>query len=76
LRFDYNFVVGNVSGRRLSALMRGTHDVLGREINTYLVTVEEYWRKVTAGDSFVQSVLSQPKVFIIGDEETLRALAA
>jgi predicted nucleotidyltransferase len=70
------FVVGGIPGRRLSALMRGASDTLGREINTYLASSEEYRRKVTEGDSFVQNVLSQPKVFIIGDEQELRALAA
>jgi predicted nucleotidyltransferase len=70
------FVVGGIPGRRLSALMREASDTLGREINTYLTSSEECRRKVTEGDSFVQNVLSQPKVFIIGDEQELRALAA
>jgi predicted nucleotidyltransferase len=70
------FVVGGIPGRRLSALMREASDTLGREINTYLTSSEECRRKVTEGDSFVQNVLSQPKVFIIGDEKELRALAA
>lgn len=70
------FVVGGIPGRRLSALMREASDTLGREINTYLTSSEECRRKVTEGDSFVQNVLSQPKVFIIGDELELRALAA
>jgi predicted nucleotidyltransferase len=70
------FVVGNLSGRRLSALMRGTRSILGREINTYLVTPEEYRTKVTVDDDFLRGVFNQPKVFIIGDEEKLRALSA
>jgi predicted nucleotidyltransferase len=70
------FVVGNLSGRRLSALMRGTRSSLGREINTYLVTPEEYRTKVTVDDDFLLGVFNQPKVFIIGDEEKLRALSA
>ena len=70
------FVVGDITSRRLSALTREVRDLLGREINTYLVTSEEYREKALQGDSFVQNVLSHPKVFIIGDEETLRTLAA
>jgi hypothetical protein len=40
-----------------------------------LATPEEFRQKVQGHDSFVQNVLNNPKVFIVGDEETLRTLA-
>lgn len=70
------FVVGTTSGRQLSALLRASRDTLGREVNTYLVTPEEFRQRVQGRDSFVQNVLNNPKVFIVGDEETLRTLVA
>jgi predicted nucleotidyltransferase len=69
------FVVGTITGRQLSALLRTFRDTMGREVNAYLATPEEFRQKVQGHDSFVQNVLNNPKVFIVGDEETLRTLA-
>ena len=46
---------------------------LGRNVNPTILTRKELARRVKANESFVSRVLSQPKIWIIGDE---RALAA
>ncbi len=70
------FIVGSISSRRLSAALRPLQDEVQREINYHLVTPAEFRERLGAGDGFLRNVLDGPKVFVIGDEETLRALAA
>ncbi len=70
------FVVGSISGRALSAALGPVQTEIQREINYYLVTVEEFQEQIANDNGFLNNVLESPKVFVIGDEETIRALAA
>ncbi len=50
--------------------------VLGREINPKLYSRAE-WQKLVAGNSaFVREVLGKPKLFVIGNEQSLGAIGA
>jgi predicted nucleotidyltransferase len=70
------FVVGSISSRMLSAALGPAQAEIQREINYHLVTLEEFQEQLTNGSGFLNNVLESPKVFVIGDEETIRALAA
>jgi len=69
------FVVGSISGRALSAALGPIQAEIQREVNYHLVTLEEFQEQLTNGDGFLNNVLENPKVFVIGDEETIHTLA-
>ena len=70
------FVIGSVLSRELSAAVRPIQAEIQREINYYLVTPREFRERMEKGDGFLRNVLEGPKIFVVGNEETLRALAA
>ena len=48
---------------------------LRRKINPNLYTLADYRRRLREGQPFLLQVLQQPKLFVIGDESALQALA-
>ena len=44
---------------------------LGREISLVTMTVEEWDRRRTAGEAFVEELRRQPKIWLVGDERAL-----
>jgi|SRR5581483_1316279 len=67
-------VIGSVSLRQVSNLLSGVANMIGREINPHVFTPTEFLRRKGAGDHFLKSVLSEPRIFIIGDEHELGAM--
>lgn len=69
-----------VVGKRISmhdvvtALAEAERD-LGREVNPSVYRTEEFCRKLAQGQHFLSSVVSGPKIFLIGDENELAGLA-
>lgn len=70
------FVIGSVLSRDLSTALRPVQADIQREINYHLVTPGELRERLEKGDGFLRNVLEGPKIFVVGNEETLRALAA
>ena len=70
------FVIGSISSRQLSAALRPVQTEVQREISCHLVSPEEFQERLSRNDGFLRNVIEGPKVFVIGNEETLRALAA
>ncbi|MBL7063442.1 MAG: nucleotidyltransferase domain-containing protein [Anaerolineae bacterium] len=70
------FVIGSTSGRQLSTALRPVQAEIQREVNYHLVTPEDLEEKTHQGNGFLRNVLDGPKIFMIGNEETLRALTA
>ena len=58
----------------ISALAEAQRD-LGREVNPSVYRIEEFCRKLAQGQHFLSSVVSGPKIFLIGDENELARLA-
>ncbi len=69
-------IIGDASFADVVAALAPAQLALGREVNPNLYPALELRRKLAAGESFVQRVLSQPKIFIIGGEDELGKLAA
>ncbi len=65
-------IIGSVSLRQLSKWFSGVAVHLGREINPHILTPLEFARRRQEGDHFVTSVLSAPKLFVIGTEMSLQ----
>jgi len=70
------FVIGFTSSRQLSTALRPVQAEIQREVNYHLVTPEDLQEKILQGNGFLRNVLDGPKIFVIGNEETLRALTA
>jgi predicted nucleotidyltransferase len=68
-------VIGSLGLRELTRLLSGVSEKVGREINPHVLTKTDFRRKVQGRDHFVSGVLSEPKLFVKGDERDLRAMA-
>jgi len=68
-------VIGNLGLRKLTRLLEGVSDQIGREINPYVMSGEEFIKRKTSGEHFVTRVLKEPKIFIIGNENELASMA-
>jgi len=66
------FLVGSISPRVLTPILSRLEEELGREINATVFTPEELRQRLREKDHFVRAVLSDPKIFLIGDEDALR----
>ena len=67
-------IVGSVGLRRLTQLLLGVAERLGREINPHILTPEEFKGRNLKNDHFVTAVLASPKLFVIGTEHELEAM--
>lgn len=67
-------VIGAITLRQLTKLLSGMGGKVGREINPHIFTPAEFRRRKRAGDHFLKTVLSEPRMFIIGDEHELGTL--
>ena len=67
-------VIGEIGLRDVVGLLGGAADRIGREINPHVFTPAEFRKRQDAGDHFLKTVLSEPRIFIIGDEHELAAM--
>lgn len=68
-------LVGAVGLRSLSAKLSEVSKAIGREINPYVITAEEFHTRVQQQEHFVMTVMKSPKVFIKGGDDDLGKLA-
>lgn len=67
-------IIGSLGLRSLTRHLSGVADRVGREINPYVLTIDEFIKRKTSGEHFITSVLKQPKLFISGNEDDLIAM--
>ncbi|MDI6789564.1 MAG: nucleotidyltransferase domain-containing protein [Thermodesulfobacteriota bacterium] len=67
-------VIGDVGLRKLTGMLTGVPDQIGREINPHILTKEEFVKRKAAGEHFISEVLESPKIFVIGSENELAAM--
>lgn len=67
-------VIGDVGLRKLTGMLTGVPDQIGREINPHILTKKEFVKRKASGDHFISRVLASPKIFIIGNEDELAAM--
>jgi DNA-binding transcriptional ArsR family regulator len=65
------FIVGAIGLRKVSSLLSGIGNRVGREINPHVLTLEELRQRVESNDHLISSVLASPKLFVIGTEHEL-----
>jgi uncharacterized protein len=72
---DVDFlVIGDIGFRALSELLSGCSEVIGREINPYVMTRDEYRKRVASNEHFISHVLKSPKLFVVGTDHDLKAM--
>lgn len=67
-------VIGEIGLRKVSALLSGVGNRLGREINPYAMRPAEFSKRVREKEHFVTSVLASPRIFVVGSEHDLEAM--
>ena len=70
------FVVGDVALGAVVGALDGVVERLGREVNPVVQSGAEFARRARSRDHFVTRVLSEPRLFVIGDDGVLDRLAA
>ncbi len=66
-------IVGGFGLREVTRVFSGVAERVGRELNPYVMTEEEFRRRKESHDHFLTRVSESPKLFIIGSERELRA---
>ena len=67
-------VIGTISLRQLGKLLSGVATKLGREVNPHVLTSEEFLQRRKTRDHFITTVFSEPRLFVIGSEDELKAM--
>ena len=67
-------VIGTISLRQLGKLLSGIAEKLCREVNPHVLTPEEFVRRRKAREHFITTVLSEPRLFMIGSEDELKSM--
>jgi len=68
-------VVGKIPLENLLKQLREPEKALGREINPSLFPISEMKQRLKDRDPFIDRVMDEPKIMLIGDEDGLRRLA-
>ena len=55
-------------------LLHPVQEALRREINPVVYSLAEFRHRAVSGDSFIQEVLTKPKLFVVGNENELGKL--
>lgn len=64
-------VIGSASFTELVIALSDMRQRLGREINPVVMSQEQFTAKLDVGEQFVSRIMSEPKLFLIGDEYDL-----
>lgn len=68
-------VIGEIGLRKVSELLSGVGDRLGREVNPFILTPAEFDKRIREKEHFVESVVKAEKLFIIGSKHDFKAMA-
>jgi len=68
-------VIGNISSKELSSILSKPKRELSREINYVIFPSKEIRARVRKNDHFIESVFRDKKIFIVGSEDGLKAIA-
>ena len=67
-------VIGKIGLRKVSHLLAGMTEKLGREINPHVLSPQDFKKKISSHDHFLTEVMDTKKLFIIGNENDLKAM--
>lgn len=67
-------LIGNLSSREAATALAPAKRFVNREINPIIYNPAEFRRKYQARHPFIREVVAGPKVFLLGDENELKAI--
>jgi len=67
-------IIGSVGLRKVTSLLSGMGNRLGREINSHVLTPEEYAERVQRNEHFVSTVMGSSRLFVVGTDDDLAAM--
>ena len=67
-------IIGSVSFRDISKALYQADDQLSREVNPSVFPPTEFQQKVQSGNQFLNTILEQEKIMLIGGEDELKRL--
>ncbi|MEW6263960.1 MAG: nucleotidyltransferase domain-containing protein [Thermodesulfobacteriota bacterium] len=62
-------VIGDLAFSEIVDALASAQESIGREVNPSVYPVDEFIAKVSAGHHFVTSLIGEPKIFLLGDED-------
>ena len=68
------FVIGTLGLRTISVLLKEPKALVNREINTIVMSQNEFLSKLNSGDHFVNQVMESAKIMLVGAEYDLEQL--
>lgn len=68
-------IIGDITLRELSGVLAGPRQSIGREINPYILRMDEFRDRCQKGEHFVTSVMATPHIFVKGSKDDLAAVA-
>jgi predicted nucleotidyltransferase len=68
-------IVGDVGFGQVVSELQEAQQQLGREVNPTVYPSEEFCAKLAGGHQFLSRVMEDPRVFLVGSERDLRAMA-
>lgn len=68
-------IVGSVGLRSVARALQGTAERIGREVNAVTMTAAEFKERLAKDDAFIKDVMAKPKIFVVGDQNELAAVA-
>jgi predicted nucleotidyltransferase len=68
------FIVGDIGLREVSKMLKQPSEIIGREINPYVITPKELLEKKRNNDHFISRVLESPKIMIKGTADDFEKL--
>jgi len=67
-------VIGSIGLRKLTSLLADASTQIGREINPYVLNVNDLIKRKESREHFIIRVMETPKIFIIGSDNELDAM--
>jgi len=68
-------IIGTIGLRKLAPALRPLADTLNREINPTVYSPASFMEKQQSKDAFIQDVTRAPKLWILGNDDELAAMA-
>lgn len=69
------FIIGTIGLRKLAPRLSAVANTMDREINPTVISADSYTKKRRANDAYINNVTNGEKLWIIGNNDELRAMA-
>jgi predicted nucleotidyltransferase len=70
------FIIGALNLRVAAAKLAGITSEIGREVNPFIISEDEFRARLTKKDHFVSRVMESAKIYIVGGEHELAAMGS